>query len=91
MKTKRIITHSQAKYTVTEDGAVTRERGDKDIRWTTNDFQYTEGRLLTPFDILTEGLSFGWYGLHEVSEGEGHAEVLMTSYIESITMEDVDV
>ena len=90
MRTKHITTYSQAKYVVTEDGSVNRERGNTDIHWTFGGFQYDEGQLLTPFDLIKEGERFQWYGTLEFDNNEGHAEIISTSAVVDVTVEDTN-
>ena len=58
---KNIVTESGAKYSVTTDGAVTRERGEHDIQHTHLERQYSEGYLITDYNLVSEGASFMWY------------------------------
>jgi len=71
---KTITTLTGAIYTVTPEGRVTRARGNKDMRQTAGNFQYTSGVLhywLNYDDINTSmiGKSFEWLGVvHEYCE-----------------------
>ncbi len=76
---KNIVTESGAKYSVTTDGAVTRERGETNISNTHANRQYTKGYLITDYDSIREDVSFMWYGV----EGDV-ADIIKTSTIVSV-------
>ncbi len=76
---KNIVTKSGAKYTVTSDGAVTRERGETNIEHTHLGRQYTEGFLITNYNLVSEGASFMWYAFEDDA-----ADVIRTSAIVSV-------
>jgi len=58
---KNIVTASGAKYSVTPNGRVTRERGETNINHTHLNRQYSEGYLITDYNLVSEGASFMWY------------------------------
>ncbi len=76
---KNIVTKSGAKYTVTTDDTVTRERGGPDIERTHLGRQYTEGFLITNYNLVREGASFMWYAV--VND---YADIIKTSTIVSV-------
>ena len=79
---KNIVTKSGAKYTVTTDGTVTRERGETNINHTHLNRQYSEGFLITNYNLVSEGASFMWYAV--VND---YADTIKTSTIVSVEEE----
>ena len=76
---KNIVTKSGAKYSVTPNGRVIRERGEHDIQHTRRGRQYTEGFLITSYNLISEDVSFMWYAI----EGK-FADIIKTSTIVSV-------
>ena len=75
---RKVTTASGAVYTVSHDGKVHRTQGEKRMRYTQGDYQYTDGYLAV--DHLIVGQSFVWYGV----VNDKAAEIITTSYIVSI-------
>ena len=77
---KNIVTKTGAKYSVTTDGTVTRERGGTDIIFTTDGYQYTNGHLVDDYDDVVKGVAFLWYGV----VNNKAAELIQTSVVVSV-------
>ena len=80
---KRIKTMSGADYEINKNGDVRRLRGDKDMSFTRDKFQYENGFLQHGFsyDDLAEGGFIHWQGIAH----DTYTEPIRSSLIETIT------